>query len=272
MARIYFGIPLRARRASSDWSMVQANLLRTVRSLLSQESEDVRILIAGHDRPGALKTYLGDGRVTFIDVSAELPIPDSVEGFNADKAAKKNWLGYAVREMEPEPLYYMHMDADDLLHRRLARYVTEADNRQGHLIQRGWMVDVANRKVAPADETTSPFYNHCGSCALVYFTPDELPRSPTHFRSNFSKYRNHSRYVDTARAQGKTLQPFNQYVGAYLVNHGENNRNYRGAIDKKVRFVQRNALTDPEAIKQLARNFHDLRKLLAPPAQTADAA
>lgn len=264
MARIYFGIPLRARAASSNWTMVQDNLLRTVRSLLSQESEDVRILVAGHDQPRVLKTYIGDGRVRFINLSKDLPVPDSVEGFNADKAAKKNWLGYAVREMESEPLYYMHMDADDLLHRRLARYVTDSDNKQGYLIERGWMVDVANQQVAPADETTTPFYKHCGSCALVYFTPDELPRSPTHFRSNFSKYRNHSRYVETAADQGKTLHPFAQYVGAYLVNHGENNRNYRGAMGKKVGFVERNAIADPAEVAKLARNFHDLGKLLKP--------
>lgn len=271
MARIYFGIPLRAKGASSNWEMVQQNLLRTVRSLLSQESDDVRILIAGHDRPGKLKTYLNDGRVHFIDVSREMPVPDSVEGFNADKAVKKNWLGYAVREMESEPLYYMHMDADDLLHRRMVRYVSGSDNKQGYLIQRGWMVDVANQLIAPADERTTPFYKHCGSCALVYFTPDELPRTPTHFRSNFSKYRNHSRYVETAKNQGKTLHPFSQYVGAYLVNHGENNRNYRGAMSKKVGFVERNLLTDPAEIARLARNFHDLGKLLAPRPVETDA-
>lgn len=268
MARIYFGIPLRARGASSNWTMVQENLLRTVRSLLSQESEDVRILIAGHDRPGKLKTYLEDGRVHFIDVSREMPVPDSVEGFNADKAVKKNWLGYAVREMEPEPLYYMHMDADDLLHRRLARYIAESDNKTGYVIERGWMVDVANRQVAPMNEKIAPFYAHCGSCALVHFTPDELPRSPTHFRSNFSKFRNHSRYLDVARDQGKTLTPFSQNVGAYLVNHGENNRNYRGMIDRKVRYVQRHAVKDPAEVARLARNFHDLGKLLTPPAET----
>ena len=265
MTQLFFGIPLRARKASADWGLVERNLRRTVRCLLAQKGVDVKIVIAGHDRPKLLAPYVETGQVTFVDVSRRLPVPDDVEGFNKDKKFKKNWLGYTIGKMTDQPFYYMHMDADDLVHRRFAQVILKSDNKQGYLIRRGYMVDVANRMIARADETTTPFYQHCGSCAVVYFRPDEMPQRPTQFISNFSKYRNHRRYVDVALEQGKVLRRLPRYMGAYLVNHGENNRLYRGLGSTKTAFVERNEITDPEAVSLIVRGFPGLARIMETP-------
>jgi len=260
MAPLYFGIPLRARSTTNDWGLVCTNLQRTLESVLGQTDAEVAVIIAGHDKPEFLTTY--DPRVTFIDISDTAPPPEGVDQFNEDKKHKKIRIGHALRQTINRPVYYMHMDADDLVHTRFAHRVLKDKNKSGYLIHRGYVVDVANGEIAKADEKTTPFYKHCGSCAVVHFAPDELPHKPTGGTSPFSQYLHHGKYVETAAAQGKILQPMSSYAGAYLVNHGENNRRYKGLDSKKVDFVSRNRITDPDLIKDICGGFHGLAEIM----------
>jgi len=260
MRSFYFGIPLRAKSTTDNWDLVCDNLKRTLDCLLSQEDAAPGVFIAGHDRPEFLQD---SDQVRFIDVSQAAPPPVDVEGFNLDKKLKKTWIGYELRQAISKPVYYMHMDADDLLQKRFVRRILKDDNESGYLIKRGFMVDVANRTIARLDEKTAPFYKHCGSCAVIYFSPDELPKSPQSGSSNYSQYRHHAEYGDVAAAQGKTLHPMSAYAGAYLVNHGENNRRYRGMDHKKVNFVERNRISDAEKLSAVCADFKGLDQIMA---------
>ncbi|WP_457807662.1 glycosyltransferase family A protein [Kushneria sp. EE4] len=255
--RFFFGIPLRARARCRDWPRLCRNLERTLACLARQQCGDFRVLIACHEPPD-IDTHGLD--VEFVPADIPLPPLRNDQGLpGSDKPAKKRLLGVALARQTQAPFYFMHLDADDLVHPELVARVLADDNQRGYLIDQGVMFDCITGTFGQCDPLTSPFYQHCGSCAVVYFQGDELPRALTGRGTYFTRFTKHRLYGDVAAAHGRPLTPLPGNMGVYVVNHGENDVSiYRGDRDGKSRFVRRRGISDEHEIARLLALFPEL--------------
>lgn len=256
--RFYFGIPLRSRRSSLDWTLVCRNLSRTLDSLRRQTSQAFGVLIACHDIPEVDTTGL---HVEFVVADFDPPpaIDDAGNPGN-DKAAKKRLLGLAMKSRMGAESYYMHLDADDLVHPSLVASTLDDDNRRGYLIERGYMFDCASGRAGRMDTTLSEFWRHCGSCAVVHFTDVDMPARFGDNRCYFTQFKKHSEYAQIASEHGRPLSPYPEPMAAYLVNHGENDVSaYRGKLGIKSKYVERSLITNTRELSALFDAFPTLR-------------
>lgn len=251
--KVAFGIPLRAKEFSNNWDLVCKNLERTLSSLSRQNDLDFKVYIASHDYP-PINFYNLNVRILL----APFPPPKNNDEIGRDKGRKKRMIGTALREEGYESLYFMHLDADDLVDPTLVEFVRKDNNNRGYLMSKGYMCDIANKSIAICNENNSPFYKHCGSCAIVYFKNDELPMNYQDNNCYFSKLKNHTKYKEVAKNYGRPLKLLKNYMVVYLVNHGENNRIYKGKGATKERFVERNRITSKKKIHSIRTRFPEL--------------
>ncbi|WP_438766464.1 glycosyltransferase family A protein [Kushneria sp. TE3] len=250
--RFYFGIPLRAKASSRNWTLVCNNLERTLMSLARQSRRDFRVVIACHERPEIDTCGLD---VEFVIAETPAPAVDAINHKGQpvnDKPLKKCLLGLALARQVRHSFYYMHLDADDLIHPELVATTLDDDNRRGYLIEKGVLFDCANRRFALASAERMPFWRHCGSCAVVYFTPRELPESISDKRCYFVQFQRHREYADLCKQHGRPLTPLEDYMAVYLINHGENHfTTYRNKSDFKSQYVCRYSAADVDFQQQL---------------------
>ncbi|WP_457807663.1 hypothetical protein [Kushneria sp. EE4] len=253
--RFYFGIPLRARACAMNWAQVCSNLARTLDSLARQSRRDFRVLVSCHDIPDVDTRGLD---IEFLTVDFPPPFDDSGRPGN-DKHKKKHQLGLALGREVTDDVYYMALDADDLIHPALVETVLEDDNQRGYLIERGLMFNAATGHYRACGEDSRPFWRNCGSCAVVYFTADELPQSRRDKTRYYSRFQNHIRYVEVARDAGRPLTPFKEAMAVYVVNHGENDWTaYRCRADGKTRYIEARPIHQRYQIETLQTLFPQL--------------
>lgn len=213
-----FGISLASKRAVEDWAHTEHLLGRTLRSVLKQADPRFRVIICGHERPEIPE--LDDPRVIFM--VADIEPPASSDHFRKDKMWKRRLVGAALRNMGGG--YFFPLDADDLVHKDLVSYVLSEDNRRGYNINQGYVEDFLNRRLAPVPGAWSvPFDRVCGSSAVLYFEPDELPRDG-HLDANlyFNLFQSHAYWPIVAEESGKPLATVPFPAAVYVVNHSQN--------------------------------------------------
>ncbi|WP_438766463.1 hypothetical protein [Kushneria sp. TE3] len=260
--RFYFGIPLRAKACSQNWTMVCNNLEQTLLSLARQSRADFRVLVACHERP-EVDTFGLD--VEFIIAETPPPAPDAVNSKGEpvnDKPMKKALVGVALARQVDQPFYYMHLDADDLIHPELVATTLADDNRCGYLIDKGIIFDRLNHRFALCCPERLAFWKHCGSCAVVYITPDELPASIKDKRCYFMQFQRHKEYADLAEQHGRPLTAYDDYMAVYMVNHGENDYTaYRNRGEGKENYVRKYAESDTDFQARLYTLYPQLREM-----------
>lgn len=261
--RFYFGIPLRAKACSQNWKLVCKNLEQTLLSLSRQSCLNFKVLIACHERPDVDSFGLD---VEFV--ISDMPHPD-VDAVNqkgepvSDKPTKKRLLGMALSQQAHQSFYYMHLDADDLVHPDLVAITLADDNKQGYLIEKGIMFDCSNGKIGLCDPDHSPFWQQCGSCAVVYFELEDLPIKLKDNNCYFTKFQRHREYPNIAAQHDRPLTPYSDYMGVYIVNHGENNVTvYRGKSKVKSDYVRRNEACSDKFLQKIALLHPQLKNMI----------
>ncbi|WP_457807667.1 alginate lyase family protein [Kushneria sp. EE4] len=240
-----FGISLRARSTTNDWPLVCRNLERTLHNLARQSDKDFQVYIAVHDIP-EIDTQGLD--VRFITVDFPVSFDEQGRPSN-DKYRKKRVLGTHLHEQQMPAFYFMSLDADDLLHPDLVKTVRAGNSRTGYLIERGYMYDCSSQRIGRCNEHAKRFWEQCGSCAVFYIETGDLPVNKDDTQAYFSHLREHKKYPAVAREHGKELVSLEEYMGVYLINHGENHWSvYRGKEGTKERYVDRNGVDDAEGI------------------------
>lgn len=160
---IYFGIPLRSKAASKDWSKVSMFFNRTLWSVYNQTDPNFRIIVACHDIPKL--THAFDDRVEFIQVNS--PIPRTKEEMMLDKGHKVHTIGMRIRELGGG--FTMMVDADDLQSNRIAEYVNTHPDANGFLSHNGYYWHVGDNFIKKGHK----FPN--GSSTIVKYSVDDLP-------------------------------------------------------------------------------------------------
>lgn len=254
----HFGICLRARDCSRDWSVTCSNLERTLENLSRQRSGAFRVWIAVHELPD-VRTFGLD--VEYVIVDFDPPVgPDGK--FGNDKGRKRKILGRTLKARVKEGFYYMQLDADDLLDISLVQAVLADDNRRGYRIESGYIFDFEQRVAARCNADTVPFWRQCGSSAVLYMEPADLAEDGEG-ESYFEQQRRHEQFAIVAEQRGRPLASWSDDMALYLVNHGENHwSTYRyeagSRADSKSKFVHRHRLVAPAEIDMLSLRYPEL--------------
>lgn len=213
-----FGISLASKQAAADWALTERLLARTLRSVLNQEDPRWRAVVCGHDRPDLPE--LDDPRVIFM--TADIEPPADSRGFRKDKMWKRRLAATVLRDLGGG--YFCPLDADDLIHTSLVARVLADDNRRGYGIERGYVEDFTNERLAPVPGVWSaPFDRVCGSSAVLYFDADELPRDgKADPELYFNLFQAHAYWPIVAEELGRPLERLPFAAGVYVVNHSQN--------------------------------------------------
>ena len=171
--KVLFAIPLKAKNRSTDWSDTLASLKKTVNSIKQQSVQEYEIYIATND-PDEIETVFGS-EVFCIKADFDLPA-HKWNRPSADKHKKRTLIASEIKKSFSEDCYIMFLDADDLVHRNLVKYVLENSARGvSYVIDHGYSMDVGTGSISEL----YPFTKFCGSCFIGYYRNDELPSGIT---------------------------------------------------------------------------------------------
>jgi hypothetical protein len=244
---IHFCIPLKSRNASKNWKNTQLLLKWTLRSIQNQTNNDFKVLIAFHDEPELVGSFLNN----IVSIQAEYPDPTSVNSNissladrkRLDKYYKKRLLMLKVSEFGGG--FVMFVDGDDLVHRKLAHFINENQDSNGYYFTKGWefYTDRKLLKFAPK------FNNLCGTSAVIKYLPEDLPNVFSfdgYDRLNILRSNNypfdfgHPEWPQIFSYLNRPLKPL-KFIGAvYMMNTGENlsistsNIGYRRQLIRKI--------------------------------------
>ena len=225
MVRIIFGIPLRSRRSSLNWSQVTKLLDMTLRSVLQQHGEhDFGVILACHEVPDL--AVIHDPRVTVA--KATFPPPASFSEQMVDEGRKRRLIGSTMRALGGG--YLMMVDADDLVSNRIASFVCSDAGPHGYILKNGYEFYSETGRVRVAPQ----FDKLCGTSAIVRFDVADLPTSVEDATPcYYTTFSNHTWYESNASAQGRPLRPLPFPGATYVTNHGENHSVQAGNIGWK---------------------------------------
>lgn len=241
---IVFGISLASKQVSSDWARTTELLGHTLDSLLEQSDPRFEVIICGHEKPEL--AAMSDPRVRFI--VSDIKPPTDPRKYRTDKMRKRRLIGVALREMGGG--YFFPLDADDLVHTDFVKHVRETDNRRGYVVMSGYAFDYSNRRLAPIPGVWGTDYNRvCGSSALIYFEPDDLPVDGENEEDlYFNLFQSHAYWPVLAEEYGRKLDPLPFAAGVYVLNHSQNlsfGLQRKGSRTGNIlSSVERNALPD----------------------------
>jgi hypothetical protein len=255
MSMVHFAIPVSARRDEAQWLRINELLRLTLGSIFNQTSDRYRVFVCGHDRPEVLSEDAFSA-VEFIEVN--FPLPQNDKAKRRDKRSKRWEIARRVRDVGGG--YYMFMDADDLVHRDLVHFITTDDNQVGYLINRGYALDFANRRVAPIPGAFNMGFNRvCGSSGAVYLLPEDLPNveyDEEHPDILYTQIRNHKYFEEGPMRGGKTLTAVPFPAGVYTLNNSINLSNLLVRTEERqlslIEGIKTLALTD---LDSLGREF-----------------
>lgn len=227
---VLYCIPVISREMSGDWSVVAANLRRTLGTLIAQTDPEWRAVVCGQDIP----PLPDDPRISALPITRR-------------EATDDKWIKItAIVEAHPEDDSLLFaLDADDLLHPRLNAHM-RGHPADGWLITDGWSIDARTgaigRHGAPSTRfpKCAPFYRVCGSAGAVRRVTGDL-------KATRQMMVRHFELPETAPRYGQTLRPVPFPAAAYLVAHGENQESRSGRETDKLRYIAANRVDDDAA-------------------------
>ena len=201
-----FGIPLKPRRSARSWERVVADLDATLGSLWAQSDPRFRVVIACTERPALARR---DPRLEF------LPVSDVGLRGELDKRRRLRAIGAWLRAQGGGLL--MPVDADDLVHRDVTRFVHAHPEIDFFVASVGLEVDVRNGWVRPLPR----FWKLCGTSAAIRFAPEGLPESVDAEGAGLLHHCHHH-WRRLAEARGMRVRAFPFLAAVYSVWNGEN--------------------------------------------------
>ena len=194
MKNFVFVVPLRNPDdiAVNDYSLIEALLKSTIRSLLSDPESTSRVLVVCHRTPAWAQDFAG--RVVFLtvghsrafesDATQELTPVQRFAKVRVDKGIR-HIVGTLVAHQLYQPDFIMPFDADDYVHKDLISFVREnhVENSQseGYVIVNGVeaMLDIGHDPISVKRAfKVAGFDKLCGSCRI--FDARKLTDKLTH--------------------------------------------------------------------------------------------
>jgi hypothetical protein len=239
---IYFGIALRAKKASKNWNEVCRCFNATLCSIYNQTDRDFKVIVVCHDMPELDGVY--DEHVQFICV--DIPVPENVGEMMKDKGNKVYICMHAIYNSlyikKNVGTHVMIVDDDDLVSCHIAEFVNQAKDDRCYQSDYGYIYHKNERYIKKA----MALYRTCGSCSIIYYRIDELPPVPFEERKKEKKYlfeESHRVLPVFCKKEGKRFgkTPFPTTV--YLLGTGENHSimcgvglGWKRRLEQKLRF------------------------------------
>lgn len=240
-----FIIPVRARAASKNWSLLEELLSRTLLSLVGQTDPRWRAIIVCHDKPAAIDK-LSD-KLVCLQVKTEVPT-NSSEMMDDKRGKTSIGIRYAA-EMANQESWICILDPDDLVHKDVTKFVHDSPSSGGWYVSHGY----AARRRPKIMLSLSSYENVCGSSFFLRFNPWLKSSSDLECFVNLVNRGHHLRR-ELFDQSGLPLQAIPFFAGVYTVETGENwsgsfialRGGYRRMIRqiKDYRFVNKDIIED----------------------------
>lgn len=245
---VIFCIPLISKKLAVSWEGVVDNLNNTIRSIMGQSNGNFEVAICHNEKPEI--DFWSDSRVKSIP--AEFPGNTDLMQSNTDKRDKLRHIASMYRDGGER--YFMLLDADDLVHRRLCEYVLTDDNRRGYAITKGFSLDASDGRLYQID---SKFEQYCASCFIGYFKTADLPTDHADLEARFSIILStkHRSWHQKASQLGQPVDPVDFYSVVYLVGHDTSLRGMKTNFEKREFPGQIEVLDRSATLKEFAVPF-----------------
>lgn len=127
---------IRHPRNSTDYGQVEEFLSDTLDSIARQACDDYVVIVVGNQKPAfPLPPQMHFVGVNFPPPTAQRGAQTGMGPVIWDKGTKTGIGLAAAREFSPD--FVMFFDADDYLHRDVARYVHDHPDSQGWVVRKG---------------------------------------------------------------------------------------------------------------------------------------
>ncbi|WP_128254282.1 hypothetical protein [Falsirhodobacter deserti] len=207
------------------------------------------MIIAGHDEP----TFESDDRIIWESVS--FPKPESPDAGSLDKTLKRKAAVRRAAEKYPEGFYFFILDADDLIDQDMVEYIRRDDNRNGYFLTSGYVLNEAEGHLAlMSPENKRPFYKSCGSCAAVWFSPEDFPSDDVR-SACFEALRVHGKIPEAFQEIGRPIQAVPFPGAVYVINNGANLSVLQGKSAVQTRHASSFAIVDEAEVAKILSRF-----------------
>jgi hypothetical protein len=234
---VAFAISLKSKRSSRNWTRVQNNLARTLRSIMNNTDQNFRIVIAGHEKPNI--TEMKHERVTWLPV--HFPPPTHISKYSSDKFRKRRVIGAYLRRSGFSG-YFMPLDADDWVHYRFVEYIRSHPITDAFVINTGCMANMKSKQIWVRER----FYTGCGSSAIFYFRNSDFPRTARKRDVMKSKFKwvilPHGKVTNYLR--NKNYKMVNYPLVTWVVVHGDNNTIMKRKIKSSISAKNYHAISE----------------------------
>jgi len=233
-------IPLKSSRVSEDWSATSALLTGTLQSLLNQSDERYKIVVVCHERPILEEKLLS--RIDIIECDFELHRKNHEGKISNYKQIdyildKNRKLSQGLKHLSDlNASYYMVLDADDLIHTDLTKYILNTNHPNGYIIHKGYEYYAAFNTCIDRDDMD----HLCGSTAIINQRQIVIPEVVTD--STMSAFPwcflSHSDFEGFYADRNKPLLsiPFQSVM--YKLGHGQNaSDEFRHGIKTKIKTL-----------------------------------
>jgi hypothetical protein len=234
---VAFAISLKSRRSSRNWTRVQNNLARTLRSIINNTDQNYRILIAGHEKPNIKE--MNHERVTWLPVT--FSPPTSIRKYSSDKFRKRRVIGAYLRKSGFSG-YFMPLDADDWVHHRFVEFIRSQPIIDAFVMNTGCMANMKSKQIWVRER----FYSGCGSSAVFYFRNSDFPRTSLKRDVMKSKFKwvvlPHGKV--TTYLKNKNYKMVNYPLVTWVVVHGDNNTIIKRKIKSSISARSYHAISE----------------------------
>lgn len=211
---LVFVIPLKSQKVSNSWNLVSTLFERCVKSVCNQTSNDFRVIVVCNEKPSIDFSH---PHLTYLEVDFPLPAAN-VEARDLDKGRKiLTGLVYAGHF---NPSHTMVVDADDCVSMRLAELVNQNPQCNGWFLSRGYVYQDGSKLIYLR---RWGFEQRCGTCNIVRYDLNELPKSlEQEYPTLYKYYGNHKHVAKTMIKKGFPLEELPFEGAVYTVENGEN--------------------------------------------------
>ena len=247
-----FIIPMRHPDNAVDWCSQKRNLSEVVRAISSQTGDDWKaVIVANHgsDLPDLPKKF----EIKWVDFSPN-PLRDRTavdrDVFNNSTRLDKGRRVLAGLLHAAPVDYYMVVDDDDLVSKRLASFVSDNDGSNGWYVKTGYIWNDGRCLLA----RYSDFSKLCGTCNIVRTDLIGLPSSLQDASDDYIRRMlgSHIMIHDFMIKNGVPLAPLPFPGAVYRVNHIGSQSKSRGVLRLTV-FRGRHLKNPLLLLKSIAR-------------------
>lgn len=218
-AIITFVIPVRHPENSSDWAKLKSNLAQTVHSINQQTHPYWRAVIVAN-RGADLPELPEKVEVVYVDfppnaLYKKAGISDALfyDATRLDKGRRVLMGMMAIRDTR----FYMVVDDDDLINRRLVGFLAQQKHVNGWKVKEGYVWSDAGRMLL----VNRNFHHLCGTSLIISSDLFNLPKSIEDVSADNIKkiYGSHITVVDYLSEKGVSLNPLPFRAAIYRVGY-----------------------------------------------------